>query len=52
MTIREERNRQIIHDFKELLGTCSVMDIYAQLSARYYLDMDTIRRIVYNRRKH
>ena len=49
MTIREERNQNIIRDFKALLGTCRVMEIYYQLSAKYYLDAETIRGIIRRR---
>ena len=49
MTIREERNQNIIRDFKALLGTSRVMEIYYQLSAKYYLDAETIRGIIRRR---
>ena len=49
MTIREERNQNIIRDFKALLGTCRVMEIYYQLSAKDYLDAETIRGIIRRR---
>ena len=49
MTIRQQRNKDIIRDYKQLLGTCSVMNIYYQLSEKYYLDAETIRAIIRKR---
>lgn len=51
MTIRQHRNTNIIRDFKQLLGTAPVMDIYYRLSDKYYLDAETIRAIIRNRNK-
>lgn len=51
MTIRQSRNRNIIKDYKQLLGTCSVMDIYYKLSDKYYLEAETIRKIIAKRQQ-
>ena len=51
MTIRQQRNNDIIRDYKALLGTGSVMGIYHRLSQKYYLDAETIRAIIRKRPK-
>lgn len=49
MTARQYRNRAIIRDFKQLLGTLPVMDIYLRLGDKYYLTDETVRKIIRHR---
>ena len=49
MTIRQQRNMSIIKDYKAMLGQGPVMDIYYRLSAKYFLDAETIRAIIRKR---
>lgn len=51
MNNRQQRNINIIADFKQLLGTRPVMDIYYILANKYYLEADTIRAIIRKRNK-
>lgn len=51
MTIRQQRNSDIIRDYKALLGKGPVMNIYHQLARKYYLDAETIRAIIRKRPK-
>ena len=45
-TQRQQRNQAIYRTFLEMLGTDTVMNIYARLGIRYYLSENRIRAII------
>ena len=51
--IRIRRDEDIFSDFRKLymVDLLQVVAIYGRLSSKYYLDPDTIARIVYKKRK-